>query len=264
MSTKDFTKNPTICDVPVYYDRADHAVYGTADRLTDIYGMPALHEALNKAFIKLIEVFGRGLPTAILTAGSYVDKPGWHGRGLAFDLDGIAWPNYKITAKDYLTQRDNYLVIDACLRQFFPTVLDAFYNKAHQDHFHVQLDGSSMGYNQHSTSDTKYVQTALNHLCGAQLKVDGVYGDKTMEVLLDFLDEGGLTRDISGRGGYYQFNDRVIWLIQEHRVPESDKVYDVAAEMQQLLKLIDTLGPLCAGIQEKREFLETLLINRLK
>ena len=264
MSKSDFVRKATILDVPVYYDRLDHMTYGTPASLTDVYGMPALHDALSKAFSKIIEKAGRGLPKAILTAGAYVDKPGWHSRGLAFDLDGIIWPKYTITMKQFPQEWRNYLIIDACLRSFFPTVLDFFYNKAHQDHFHVQLDGSSMGFNQHSTSDTKYVQATLNHVVGEQLRIDGIYGDKTMDALLSFCDQVGIDRDITTPQGYYLFNEWIIDTIIAKAPFEADKVYDVALEMQQLLGLIDKLGPLCDQIAEKREFLEGLLIDKVK
>jgi len=140
------------------------------------YADQRLIDALNETFQKLWEYIGKA--EVILTAGAYTKKPGWHGRGLAFDLDGFILKGDRLMALDYQESKRFYLGVEAILRATFPgTILNYNYNPAHHDHWHMQLDGVSSF--RRTRSQTLWLQDALNEVSDCGLVVDGVFGPYT-------------------------------------------------------------------------------------
>lgn len=126
-----------------------------------------------------------GSMTYIATGGVYVDKPGYHGLGRAFDLDIVRWPNTSCSpyggdhASTDLARRRRYVAVEAVIHRHFRYVLNGFYNSAHGDHIHFDDGGGSLVLVKSSDSDVKYIQNMMNQLMGTSLAVDGVYGSNT-------------------------------------------------------------------------------------
>jgi len=121
----------------------------------------------------------------IATAGAYVNKPGYHGMGRAFDLDVVKWRNVACRPirghhrSDRLARRRRYIGVDALARRWFKYVLDAWYNPAHRDHMHLDDGGGALVFNTGYRSDTVFIQRAANLMINANLAIDGLYGPLT-------------------------------------------------------------------------------------
>lgn len=121
----------------------------------------------------------------IATAGAYVNKPTYHGRGRAFDLDIVAWrrvacrPLSQHHRNRQLNRRRRYIGVDALARRWFKYVLDGWYNAAHRDHMHLDDGGGALVFNTGYRSDTVFIQKAANMMIGRRLKIDGIYGPNT-------------------------------------------------------------------------------------
>jgi len=121
----------------------------------------------------------------IATAGAYVNKPGYHGLGRAFDLDVVRWRNAACRPirghhrSQHLSQRRRYIGVDALARRWFKYVLDAWYNPAHRDHMHLDDGGGALVFNTGYRSDTVFIQRAANLMINAGLVIDGIYGPLT-------------------------------------------------------------------------------------
>ncbi len=115
----------TITRIPVNYDRLNND-YGTRGIPYTFYSTNELEKKLDKCFGELWDLCPYGKAEIITSAGTYVNKSGQHGRGRAFDLDGIFWSN-----RDFVTLWDGYNKGDrrfyfgvyANLRKKFCTVL---------------------------------------------------------------------------------------------------------------------------------------------
>ena len=136
----------------------------------------------------------------IVSAGAYVNKPGQHGLGQAFDLDEVRWANGTISpyrrhhaSPDRAVAR-RYLALDAVSRRHFRWVLDAGYNAAHADHLHLDFGGGAPRCDSASRSDTAFVQMACNAHMGARLRVDGLWGRATQAAF----DESRRRLDVGG------------------------------------------------------------------
>jgi len=175
----------SLAQVPVHYDRTSPAEYGTRGRAATFQCGAGFKAKLEATFFELWTLAGKA--EVITSAGFYVQKPGMHGQGRAFDLDGIFWPDWSlVTRRDGFEGGDRglYYAVEAVLRRHFGTVLDFNYNAEHRDHFHVD-DGTGVGFRKGSRSTVLFVQAALNQFYTANLAVDGVFGPKTRAALAD-------------------------------------------------------------------------------
>jgi hypothetical protein len=172
-----------LAGVPVHYDRDSAADYGTRGRPATFRSGPGFYRKVTAAFSELWTFTGRA--EVITSAGAHVAKPGMHGQGRAFDLDGLFWAD-----RDFVTRRDGYqgrnlalyYGVEAVLRRHFGTVLDHNFNQAHADHFHLD-DGTGVGFRAGSRSLVLFVQAALNAFYAAGLRIDGAYGPRTRAAL---------------------------------------------------------------------------------
>jgi hypothetical protein len=172
--------------IPLYYERrTSDDEWGdlAPEEQTNFYLNEDFNIILNKYFQEIRRVFGE--PTGIISAGAWVDKPGMHRLGRAFDLDGIVWEEWKWDAREFhgQEQRETYLIIQAICMKYFGTVLGYLYNKAHYDHIHMD-DGVEVGFRHNSRSVVSFIQAALNTffdvgLVRTHLTVDGSWGPKT-------------------------------------------------------------------------------------
>jgi hypothetical protein len=123
----------------------------------------------------------------LVTAGTYVNKPLEHGKGMAFDLDQVRWSNGVVTpyarehASANLATRRRYLAVDAVSRRHFHWVLDGGFNADHADHLHLDTAGGTLVCDRTARSDTAFVQQVVNAFQGGRLAVDGAWGPGTQQ-----------------------------------------------------------------------------------
>ena len=159
----------TIGGVPLWYLRG-----GRASRGVTVYSQRSFEQKLDAFSFELQRltprVYGRVLYVA--TAGAYVNRPGAHGLGRAFDLDVVRWRNR--TSAPYWghhrspsgADRRRYLAVDALLRRRFKYVLDGWFNTAHTNHIHVDDLGGALVLSKRFRSDTVFVQAVCNNFLG--------------------------------------------------------------------------------------------------
>lgn len=193
----------TLGGVPVHYDRlpSPHH-YGSRGKPRNFHCKTDFEPLLDTAFKDIWLYTGLGKAEVITSAGAYVDKPGQHGKGRAFDIDGIFWSN-----KTFVTlhagwqgqDRNFYFGIEAVLRLHFGIVLDYEYNAPHRDHFHVD-DSTSLSFRTSSRSKVRSLQGMLNHVWGKNVDEDGEWGDQTDGAVSEVLVAAGLTGPITNQG----------------------------------------------------------------
>lgn len=187
----------SLAGAPVHYDRLTAADYGGAGVPRKFYCDPALQAQLESLFG---EIFGRapsafGGPKVILSAGTYVNKPGQHGLGKAFDLDGIHWQDRTFIAKRQRRDKALYLAIQALCHKYFGIVLGYNYNRLHKDHLHIDL-GRPVKFRE-TKSTTYFLQEALNTFFDQAVTVDGEFGSATAAAIADarsMIDVGPVSR----------------------------------------------------------------------
>jgi hypothetical protein len=177
-----------LAGVPVHYDRyrSDAHGYGTRGRPVTLHCTAAFEEKLQACFEELWDVCPLGRAEVVTTAGAYVDKPGAHSKGRAFDLDGLFWSERAFVARNYPREREFYLAVEAVLRKHFGTVLNYRYNAAHRDHFHID-DLAQRGFYKSHRSRVLFLQMILTHLFETPVAVDGIFGPETSEAAREML-----------------------------------------------------------------------------
>lgn len=172
-----------LVNVPVLYDRLHTGDYGVTGSPYKFHCTQQTEQALEQFFEDL---FARtqqafGAPQRILSAGAWVDKPGQHGLGTAFDLDAIHWERVTFIANQQPTRKPLYLAIQALANKHFGVALGYDYNAAHRDHLHLDI-GRPAKFRQ-VKSVAEFLQQALNTFYGYTLHVDGEYGESTKDAL---------------------------------------------------------------------------------
>src|SRR5206468_11823507 len=130
------------------------------------YCLDPFETELDDCFQELWHICPLGQAEVIASGGAWVEKPGFHGQGRAFDLDGIVW-----AGKGFVTLHDGfqggdqvfYYAVEAIVRRHFGTVLDYNYDIDHRDHLHLD-DGTAIGFQPGSSSRVKFLQGALTHV----------------------------------------------------------------------------------------------------
>jgi hypothetical protein len=182
--------------VPVHYDRfpAESGFgYGTKGRPHTFRATPSFIQELD-ACIDELKGYSQaklGALEVIASAGAYVDKPGYHGMGRAFDLDALFWKNRSLVTKNFPNDPFAYVAVESVLRRHFGTVLNYDYNVDHQDHFHID-NGTSVSFQSMSKSRVTYLQYTLKFVFGLELEADGVFGPITRDNLKIALDSAAL------------------------------------------------------------------------
>lgn len=183
-----------LAGVPVHYDRlAPPNNYGTRGRPTKFHVIEEFQHKLDNFFSELWELCPFGTPEVITSAGAYTEKPGWHGKGRAFDLDGIFWSNKTFVTLQYPTDPKFYLAVDAVLRKHFGTVLNYHYNSSHKDHFHIQDDGKALGFRK-VRSIIVFLQATLSEIFNDDVEINGRWDSQTDVAIgrvLEILDIDG-------------------------------------------------------------------------
>lgn len=209
MATRPSNTFNRLGDVPLFYDRrsADDLGRGTPVTLAAIQ---PFEDKLDQCFKELWNICPYGKANKIFTAGAWTDKPGMHGAGRAFDLDGFEWSERKfIVLEDGRRNGDRkfYFGIEAVLRKHFGIVLDYLYNSDHWDHFHLD-DGVSTDFDTSARSKVLFLQGALVFVFGLSVGstgIDGQWGDNTKNALSQALSQLGISGSIFNRNVWLDF-----------------------------------------------------------
>jgi len=226
-------------DIKLKYDRFGAPYgYGSQGKSYNFQGKEELRiQLLN--WVRMMARYGIK-PKYILSAGTYVNKPGAHGKGIAIDVDGLWFGgkihrkaakgaklggNLKVSATDREPKANvignvitalsapkrwkEYLQIEATLRMYFSVVLNYDYNKAHQDHWHCDLSIARLFYS--GKSQIMFLQRSLNVFGGESLSVDGDFGGKTNSAFWRYmnirLDKDGWIEFLHKIAGTYRDGD---------------------------------------------------------
>ena len=148
----------------------------------------------------------------ITSAGIFVDKPGMHGLGRAFDHDAWTFENVDIRpigrdhAAGAIGKRRRYWALAALIRSNSAFTLHAEFNAAHQDHIH-QDNGGPQPFTTSSEATVKLVQSVCNEIFGQSpsLTVDGVFGEKSNAALREAMVRVDLAGDPFDPGQWTRF-----------------------------------------------------------
>jgi hypothetical protein len=163
-----------LASVRMHYARPPVATCGTTGRPHTFYCTDAIFAVLKPAFAELWEICPAGKSEAVVSAGAHVHMPGQHGKGNAFDLDGLFWPTHSFVALRFAAYPAFYLGVEAVLRRHFGTVLNHFYNAEQRDYLHVD-SGTPVGLRRVRTI-ALFVQLMSKHALGVEIDVDGRLG----------------------------------------------------------------------------------------
>lgn len=191
--------------IPLHYARLIDHPYGTRGIQRNFSVEPDFFNIVEAALKEVFDNCPYGIPEVITTAGIFVNKPGQHGHGKAFDLDAIFWKDTSIVAMNFLHQKQLYLAIESFLRKHFGIVLNYMYPN-HKDHWHVDIS-VPVDYNQTSTSETLYIQMTFKYIYGEDVLVDGVWGPQTSGVVNKVFNKLGIDLPITTKANYLKFLD---------------------------------------------------------
>lgn len=209
MATRPSNTAPKLGGVSLFYDRRSASDLGKGAPVT-LTMTQGIEDQLDRCFNELWNICPNGKPNKIFTAGAWTNKPGMHGAGRAFDLDGFEWSNRKfIVLEDGRKNGDRkfYFGIEAVLRKHFGIVLDYLYNSDHYDHFHID-DGVSIDFDTSARSKVLFLQGALVFVFGLSVGstgIDGRWGDNTKNALNQALSRLGITGSIFNRNVWLDF-----------------------------------------------------------
>jgi len=208
MSAREHPFN-SVAGVPTHYARAPVAQYGTIGVVRTFHCTHLFFNKLDACFAELWRVSPHGRAQAVVSAGGQVDKPGSHGDGRAFDIDAIFWPGKTLVTRDFPTDQNYYLGVEAVLRKHFGVVLDYNYNAAHRDHFHID-DSVAVGFSR-ARSHTLFMQAVCEHIFGKTFRggIDGDFGTGTQTALDEVCAELGVTTPLTVLANWNSFLDGV-------------------------------------------------------
>ena len=148
----------------------------------------------------------------ITSAGVLVDKPGFHGKGRAFDHDAWAFEHVNIRPIDHdhnapsLARRQRYWALAALIRSHSAFVLHGEYNADHRDHIH-QDNGGARPFTTASEATVKLVQAICNHIFdhSPKLTIDGDFGSSSRTAASGAMHKVDLAGDIFDFGQWTRF-----------------------------------------------------------
>jgi hypothetical protein len=218
--------------VPLRYDRSTSTSYGTVGIPYNPYSRKSFIDKLEACFKELFQVCPLGKPNHILSGGAWTQKPGMHGQGRAFDLDGLLWDDYRFVTVEYPSQKKFYLAVDAVLRKHFGIVLNYKYNRAHEDHFHID-DSVTTSFSKHSKSKVLALQMGLTHVHGNEVIIDGIWGSQTLNAVNDVLDDLDIQQPITQKAGWFKYLDATATkgFADVRNVPSLEELFAIHHEM---------------------------------
>jgi hypothetical protein len=195
----------SINGIPLHYARTTNHLYGTRgeDRSFQIDGI--FNSKLEEAFLEVFNHCPLGAPDVMTTAGIFVNKPGQHGYGKAFDLDALFWSRETLVTLDFIHKKELYLGIESFLRKHFGIVLNHLYPN-HADHWHIDTS-VPVDFDTTSKSETLYVQMALKYIYAKDVIMDGVWGRQTSGFMNEVFARLGINTPITTKVNYLKFLD---------------------------------------------------------
>ncbi len=174
-------------------------------------------------FVELLEAWaqdwsalsGLGAMTTLWSYGAYVDKESsLHASGRAFDIaeveheQGSVSCRYDVWGPGSATQIRDYWRLAASLHAHFSYTLTHLYNRAHHNHIHVDNARSQWDpptFRSRSRTQVRIVQSALRHVFGADVEVNGEWNSPTRDSLRTIQASLGITRPVSDADGWREF-----------------------------------------------------------
>lgn len=199
--------------VPVHYSRDQTPSLRNPGTRRTWRSTPDFKAKLDAMFAELWANSGLGKASIIVTSGALVNKPGMHGKGRAFDLDGIVWaatdtrPEREFYCIDYDTDAAFYWGVGGILNRHMRYVLHAMYNANHRDHYHID-DSRDTVFTSGSSSAVQYLQAAITHVYAIPIRIDGDAGPQTRNAVQAVLDRLGISGSIEDRAVWAEFNLR--------------------------------------------------------
>lgn len=194
----------SLAGVATHYARPPVAPYGTRGVSHTFFTTSGFQQRLEAAFNELWNTCPNGRAEVITSAGTYVEKPGFHGLGRAFDLDAIFWRDKDFITLNYQSDKKFYLGVEAVMRKHFGTVLNHLYNADHRDHLHLD-DGTEVGFSASSRSRVLFVQAAIVHVFDVAIDIDGVFGDQTEGAIRTVFQRLGISQSLNSSQGWLAF-----------------------------------------------------------
>lgn len=171
-------RTDTINGSALHYARTATHPYGSRGVKMAFLMEASFMQQLEAAFKETFEHCPLGVPEVIATAGAFVNKPGSHGHGTAFDFDGAFWDDYSLMTTSFPMDFELYLGIESFLRRHFGIVLNYKYNRAHEDHWHID-NSVSVNFSTGSRSKVLYLQMTLAYIYDLEVVIDGLWGPQT-------------------------------------------------------------------------------------
>ena len=131
-----------------------------------------------------------------------MNKPGMHGQGAAFDLDGIVWratddrPGVDFFAVDFRKEPVLYCAVGAILNRHFVHTLHFLYNAPHEDHFHIDTT-APVRFSTQSRARVGFMQATLHFVHRVPLLLDSRWGSRTAAAADLTLARLGVAGDIT-------------------------------------------------------------------
>lgn len=195
----------SINGIPLHDARLINHPYGSKGEEPNFLIDEGVLIILKKALQEVFEHCPLGVPEIITTAGIFVNKPGQHSHGKAFDLDAVFWEEKTLITMNFVHQKELYLGIESFLRKHFGIVLNYHYPN-HKDHWHIDTS-VPVDYNESSKSETLYVQLVLKHIYKEEILVDGIWGRQTAGTVKEVFNKLGINTPISTKVNYIKFLD---------------------------------------------------------
>jgi hypothetical protein len=140
---------------------------------------------------------------SITSAGAFVNKPGAHGQGRAFDHDAWTFQNVDIRplrgdhAAASRARRQRYWALAAILRSRSAFVLHGEYNAAHRDHIHQDNVAPTRAFTTGSEAAVKLAQAICKHIYGkTNLVIDGAFGPISRAAVREAMIKVDLAGDV--------------------------------------------------------------------
>lgn len=204
-----------LAGVPLFFAR------GVAPRPQSFAMSPAFRTML-EATVKSVRFrapSGFGPLQSITSAGAFVNKPGAHGKGRAFDHDAWTFKHVDIRPlrKDHKAAsralRQRYWGLAAIIRARSAFVLHGEYDAAHADHIHQDVIAGTRAFTTSSEASVKLAQAICKHIYGnSGLAIDGDFGGRSRAAARAAMIKVELPGDISDSGQWER------WLLRSGRL----------------------------------------------
>ena len=192
-------------NIPLHYARTTAHPYGSRGLQRNFQVETSFYKTLETAFKEVFDNCPFGKPEVLTTAGIFVNKPGQHGHGKAFDLDAIFWSGTTLVTMNFLHQKLLYLGVESFLRKHFGIVLNYLYPN-HKDHWHIDVS-VPVDYHESSKSETLYVQMVMKYVYDKDILIDGLWGPQTRNAVKDIFARLGIDLPITTKKNYLNFLD---------------------------------------------------------